>query len=175
MAKKKSPPTGARKHTVIEDINVFGARARLSPLGLIIYADHYLCAAKTAQPLQNGGGDFHPARLFLVCRSLELALKAFLSLKGRSLDELAGGAFGHDLDKLLAEADKQDLGALVKLSEEQRFQIGRASIYYAEKVYEYPSVLEAMKAYPSRASMDPLLDAAETLIPPLREPCLHAE
>lgn len=174
MAKKKSPPTRARKHTEIENLNVFGARARLSPLGLILHADHYLCAAKTAQPSLNGG-DYHPARLFLVCRSLELALKAFLSLKGRSLDELAGGAFGHDLDKLLAEADKQDLGALVKLTEEHRFQIGRASIYYAEKVYEYPSVLEAMKGYPSRASMDPLLDAAETLIPPLREPCLHAE
>jgi len=124
--------------------------------------------------LQNGG-EFHPARLFLVCRSLELALKAFLSLRGRSLDELAGGAFGHDLNKLLAEANKQDLGALVKLSEEQRFQIVRASIYYAEKVLEYPSVLEAMKGYGSRASMDRLLDAAETLIPPLREPCLHAE
>jgi HEPN domain-containing protein len=174
MAKKKKPATGARKHTQIENIEVFGAKAGLSPLGLIIYADHYLHAARTAQPSPNSG-EFHPACLFLVCRSLELALKAFLSLRGRSLDELAGGAFGHDLDKLLAEADKQDLGGLVKLSEEQRFQIGRASVYYAEKVCEYPSVLEAMKAYPSRASMDRLLDAAETLIPPLREPCLHAE
>lgn len=75
----------------------------------------------------------------------------------------------------MAEADKQDLDAVVKLSEDQRFQIGRASTYYAEKVYEYPSVLEAMKGYPSRASIDLLLDATETLIPPLREPCLHAE
>jgi hypothetical protein len=109
--------------------------------------------------------------MFLVCRALELGLKAFLSLRGRSLDDLAGGAFGHDLDKLLAEADKQDLGALVQLSDEQRFQIVRASIYYAEKVLEYPSVLEALRGYGSRASMDRLLDAAETLIPPLREPC----
>jgi hypothetical protein len=174
MAKKKRPAIRAHKHTQIESIEMFGARARLSPLGLIIYADHYLYAANTAQPSPDSG-ELHPARLFLICRSLELALKAFLSLRGRSLDELAGGAFGHDLDKLLAEADKQNLGALVKLGDAQRFQIGRASIYYAEKVYEYPPVLEAMKAYPLRASMDLLLDAAETLIPPLREPCLHAE
>lgn len=81
MAKKKKPATGARKHTQIENIEVFGAEARLSSLGLIVYADHYLYAAKTAQPSQNSG-EFHPARLFLVCRSLELALKAFLSLRG---------------------------------------------------------------------------------------------
>jgi hypothetical protein len=174
MAKKQKPRPRARKHTQIENIEVFGAKARLGPLGLIMYADHYLYAAKTAQPWPDGG-EYHPARLFLVCRSLELALKAFLSLRGRSLDELSGGAFGHGLDKLLVEADKQDLGALVELSEDQRWQIVRASIYYAEKVYEYPSVLEAMKAYPSRANMDRLIDAAETLIPPLREPCLHAE
>lgn len=174
MAKKKKPATGARKHTQIESINMFGATARLSPLGLIIYADHYLEAAKSALPDKNGG-EFHPARLFLVCHSLELALKAFLSLRGRSLDELAGGALGHDLVKLLAEADKQGLGAVVKLTEQQRFWIGRTSTYYAEKVYEYPSVLEALKGYSLRGDMDRLLEAAETLIPPLREPCLHAE
>jgi hypothetical protein len=175
MAKKQKQRTRARKHTQIESISIAGAKARLAPLGLIMYAQHYLHAAKTAQPWPGGGELYHPARLFLVCRSLELALKAFLSLRGRSLDELSGGAFAHDLDKLLVEADKQDLAALVELSEDQRWQIGRASIYYAEKVYEYPSVLEAMMAYPSQANMEILLDAAETLITPLREPCLHAE
>jgi len=48
-----------------------------------------------------------PVDRFLACRSIELGLKAFLSLKGRALDELAEGVFGHDLDNLLTEADNE--------------------------------------------------------------------
>jgi hypothetical protein len=127
MAKKEKQRTRARKHTQIENSSIAGAKARLAPLGLILYAEHYLHAAKTAQPWPEGGELYHPARLFLVCRSLELALKAFLSLKGRSLDELSGGAFAHDLDNLLIEADKQGLSTLVELSEDQRWQIGQST------------------------------------------------
>jgi HEPN domain-containing protein len=47
-------------------------------------------------------------RYFMACHAVELALKAFLAARGRSVDELAKG-FGHDLKKLLDEAMSEGL------------------------------------------------------------------
>jgi len=111
----------------------------------------------------------------LVCHALELALKAFLALKGSSLVELAGGPYGHDLKNLIAEADKRGLQALVKLDDNQNAEIIRASDYYAEKVLEYPSVTEVIRGYPKMANTDVLIGAADALVGALHEPCLQAE
>ena len=99
-----------------------------------------------------------------------LALKAFLSLKGCSLKRLAGGEFGHDLESLLSKAEQNGLAALVTLEEHHTFQIRRASSYYANKVFEYPAVFEAMRGYPEYPDSALLISAAERLIPVLREP-----
>jgi hypothetical protein len=105
---------------------------------------------------------------------LELALKALLALKGRSLLEL-GDQNSHDLKFLIEEAEKNDLGAPVTLEDQQRFQIIRASEYYGEKVFEYPAVSEAVRGYPKMPDTDVLIAAAGALIGPLKEPCLNAK
>jgi hypothetical protein len=106
---------------------------------------------------------------------LELALKAFLSLKRCSLTQLARGPFGHDLDGLVVEAEKRDLHALVKLETLARAEVIRASTNYFEKVFEYPAVSEAIYAYPELPDAAILFSAAETLIAGLREPCLTCD
>ena len=108
------------------------------------------------------------------CDNAELALKAFLSLKGYSLDKLAEDKFSHRLANLLDEAERNGLREFVKLEEDETFQIRRASDYYSSKVFEYPAVGEALQGLPGSPDTNILINAAETLVGVLREPCLKA-
>ena len=109
-----------------------------------------------------------------MCHALELALKAFLSLKECPLDKLSGGEFGHDLENLLDEAERKGLDDLVILDERQKFQIRRASQYYSSKAFEYPAVVELMSGNPEMPSTIILIELTETLVAALREPCIKA-
>jgi hypothetical protein len=155
--------------TRIESVSIAGVTAHMSPVGLYMYASEFLHAAKAAPPSEI---PLLPARTYLICHALELALKAFLSLKGRSLDQLASGAFGHNLDALLAEAQKLGISVVVRLNVRQLAEIRRASDYYSEKVFEYPAVAEAIAGYPKNPNVRLLLSAAEALMEALRGPCL---
>lgn len=159
-----------RTNTRIESVSILGATARIAPIGLQIYAADFLAAAKA---IPRSVVPFAPAQPYFVCHALELALKAFLSLKGYQLDKLAGGAFGHDLENLLDEAEREGLGEFVRLGEDQTFQIRRASNYYSNKAFEYPAVLEALRCYPGMPDTNILVDIAGTLIAALREPCFN--
>ena len=64
--------------TFVESISIAGATARMAPLGLQIYAADFLAAAKA---VPSPVVPFAPARMYLACHAVELALKAFLSLK----------------------------------------------------------------------------------------------
>jgi hypothetical protein len=162
----------AKKHAKIEHIEVFGLKARLSPAAFHVYAAYYLQSAQAASP---GIAGYNPARYYLACRTIELCLKAFLSLKGYSMKRLSTGVFGHDLKALIDEVQKKGLSDVVKLSNEHLANIERASIYYHEKVFEYPAIFEAVQAYPGVPNCELLLDGAEKLVEALRDPCLAAE
>lgn len=107
-------------------------------------------------------------RAFLACRSVELALKAYLSLKGKSLLELSTS---HDLEMLLQTADEKQLSEFVVLEDAVRFQFKRAASYYRDKVFEYPALVLALKAYPDWPDIDLIITGAETLVAALQEPC----
>lgn len=169
MPKQPKALSRAHKHTKIENISIFGAFARLAPVTLHFYSDAYLSAAK-GLPC---GMEFNPVRPYLVCHALELALKAFLSLKGRTLTELAR-SLNHEITNLLAEAEKERLADFATLTREQRKELEKASIYYSEKVFEYPAIGEAARAYPQMPQIDLLIAAADALVNALREPCLKA-
>jgi HEPN domain-containing protein len=171
LSKSKGKPSPAKKHARVENLSIFGTFARMGRLGLYMYASDFLSVAKVAAPPKV---KFVPARTFLACRALELALKAFLSLKGRPLEQLAGGEFGHDLENLLAGAEREGLSDLVSLEEPQLAEIRRASKYYSEKVFEYPALGEAVQGYPYNPDINLLLDAASAMVAVLEEPCLHA-
>jgi hypothetical protein len=171
MSQRKRTPTPAKKHSQIENVSVFGATARMGPLGLHMYAADFLSVAVAAATPQV---PFAPARTYLACRALELVLKAFLSLKGQPLEQLAGGEYGHDLEKLLAAAVQQGLLDLVVIEERALIEIRRASKYYSEKVFEYPALGEAVFGYPHNPDIEPLLEAAKAMVVALEVPCLNA-
>jgi hypothetical protein len=168
MGKKRDKASVGK--TFVENISIFGLNARLAPLGFQMYAADFLAAAKAIQPPNV---PFAPARPYLVCHALELALKAFLSLKEYSVDKLADSKFSHNLVSLLDEAERNGLREFVKLEEDETFQIRRASNYYSEKVFEYPAIGEASLGYFGSPDTNILINAAEALVGVLREPCLE--
>lgn len=161
-----------RSNTLVESVSILGATAPIAPIGLQIFAADFLAGAKAIPPPNV---PFAPTQPYLVCHALELALKAFLSLKKYPLDKLSGGKFGHDLENLLDEAERKGLDDVVKLDERQKFQIRRASQYYWSKAFEYPAIVELMSGNPEMPSIDILIDTTETLVAALREPCIKAE
>jgi hypothetical protein len=156
MARRSSK---ARRQAEIEDLVLLGTHVRMGPLGLYVYAADFLGAAKKAPDAR-----FSPARTFLVCRSIELALKGFLSVNGFRLKELSGGAFGHNLVNVLEEAERQGITSVVALGAKQTDEIRRASIYYGEKIFEYPALGEAVSGLPQNPDTDLLIEVSEKLI-----------
>ena len=169
-----STPRTEKPSTRVEHFSFAGITEKLSPIGLHVYAEDFLAAAKaTKEP--EFLGQFKPARPYLTCHAIECALKAFLTLKGYDLKKLADREFGHDLANILDHAEAQGLRDTVPLTDEQLFHIRRASAYYAGKVFEYPALAEAPEGYPGNADVPTLFAAADALIGALRQPCLGAK
>jgi len=161
-----------KRFAEVEKISISGITERMGPLGLQLYAEMYLAAAKALPTPQV---PFEPVRPYLVCHAIELGLKAFLSLKGREMVKLAEGQFGHKLSAILIEAESVGLLDAVALSTAHREAITSAETYYAGKVFEYPAVGEALSAYPSMPPLKTLFEAAELLTSSLAQPCRAAK
>jgi len=144
----------------------------MGPIGLHTYAQSFLTAARSLPPPTV---PFEPARPYLVCHAIELGLKAFLSLRGAAMLELADGSYGHNLEAILQKAEENDLKTTVSFTNGHRAAIRLASIYYAGKVFEYPAVGEAISCYPSMPPIDILFDAATVLVESLRQQCRDAK
>jgi hypothetical protein len=174
MTKQKKPRrlSLAQQNAKIENISIMGVTERMGPLGLHLYAKAYHDAAR-ALPLPNV--PFEPVRPFLVCHSIELALKAFLSLHGAAMLELAEGSYGHNLEAILQKADEKHLGKHVALTNAHKAEIRKAALYYRGKVFEYPAVGEALSAYPSMPVIETLFEVATILVDSLRKLCEEAK
>jgi hypothetical protein len=174
MNPKKIPSrtTRAKKHTQVEKISTAGVTAYMSPASLHFYASDFLRVAKAAPAAD---APFAPARLYLVCHTIELSIKAFLSIRGHSLEKLSRQAMGHNLENLFEEARKLGLEKIIHMEDHQIFEVNRASEYYGDKVFEYPALYEAIRAYPHLPNINVLLEVADALVTALEEPSLHAE
>jgi hypothetical protein len=168
-------PEGAkermRRHRRIESVSVLGAVARLSPLAFHRYATDFLRATEAVEPSDH---PFSPVASYLASRTIELALKAFLSARGYTFEQLAREPLGHHLDALLREAQQNGLSEHVRLDDASVAEVVSASRYYSEKVLEYPSVWEALNGYPDKPQPFVLLRTARTLVLGLEKPCLDA-
>jgi hypothetical protein len=143
----------------------------MGPVGLWVYANAYLKAA-AAVPAPEA--PYEPVRYYLACHSIELSLKAYLSLHGATMLELAENAFGHNLDAILTVAENKGLRSYVRFSGEQRAEIYKAATYYAGKVFEYPAMGEACVGYPNLPQLEILLRVATQLVDSLAQPCKKA-
>jgi hypothetical protein len=171
MPKLPRKPTRAKQFAAIERISVCGVGGGMGPLALWIYASAFW---KAATELPETEVPFEPVRYYLSCHSIELALKAFLSLNGDTMLSLSDSALGHNLVAILTTADAKGLAKKVVLTPDHRAEIARAAAYYGGKVFEYPAVGEAMVGYPSLPKLTVLLEASQALVESLAKSCMEA-
>jgi hypothetical protein len=167
MSKNKKL-SAAKNYAQIEDFSINGLTINMSTPGLHLYAELFL---QSAYSLTTPNDTFEPVRPYLVCHAIELGLKAFLSLQGVTMLDLAGGSYGHNLLAILQKADEKMIKQTVTLTDEHFTAIHLASTYYEGKVFEYPALSEALSGYPKMPPIDVLLNAATILVDSLRQPC----
>ena len=86
--------------------------------------------------IANGNKVSLPA-YYLLGHSIELSLKAFLLVRGISLDRLRSKNYGHDLVALLSEARRHRLGNEAPLKPRDIGVIQLLNFDYVAKRYEY--------------------------------------
>lgn len=115
---------------------------KLSPVVFAQHARDFLDAATREQARQRIGVSI-PA-YFLAARAIELALKAFLLLKGDTEKDLR--AVSHDLAKALDRATSLGLGSAYNVRQESDEAVRWINEYYAIKDLEY--LTTGYKSYP---------------------------
>lgn len=132
----------------------------VNELGYQMYASAFLEAAKAV-----AGVDMQlVVRLYLLCHSIELALKARLIKGGWDVGRLKDKA-GHDLGKCLSEA--RAVGLQVEVDAQEEAELDKAAVLYNTKVkaFEYFLFGGARKEIKLRG--DPMSD--ETVLRRLAE------
>ena len=142
----------------------------ISPLGFHRYAAEFLRAAQVFK-INDG---FSPAPYYLICRSIELALKAFLLVKGVPKKSLKEKNLGHDLEKVLKKAISMGIDNVLPISRQHRKEVRKANTYYASKGFEYFEVIRAVTGYRNLPDLPALSDFASLLIAKLEPICLQA-
>jgi hypothetical protein len=131
--------------------------ARSSSLGICHYAKTYLDAAIILH--EHNKKKLSGPLYYLVCHSIELALKAFLKANGITIVK-SKNKFGHDLGELLNEVIKFDLFRLERVDCDLFcLMVLQANFYYKEKEFEY--LYSGYKKYPE---IGPLISGAKELI-----------
>lgn len=137
--------------------------ARTTPLGLWSYAKDFSEAADIILE-KKGESALFPPLYYLYGHSIELALKAFLRTRGRSLDDLK--KLGHDIGKIYPKAMEAGLSAEVSLTTGQAEALELFSSYYMNKEFEY--IKTGYKKLPTTSV---LRDAADALVSGLKRLC----
>lgn len=144
------------------------AVVNLTCLGFYLAAGDFLVAARASAPLMRPRSFVGH---FLCCQSIELSLKAFLSLKGYERDRMK--RLGHKLKALFDAAVPFGLAHVVSLEANDRLLLGEASDWYDSsggKRFQYFAVRDAVLGYPGA----PAVAALEALAGRLQSPALHA-
>jgi hypothetical protein len=144
------------------------ATVRLTPLGFQEWARQFLQGANSVEATDT----FSPVRYFLVCRSIELALKAFLLARGHDKKKLK--TLRHDLAKVLAFAGQNALDDVVALADDEKATVVAASGLYSSKRFEYFEVLDAVTGFRGSPDIDQLSAIAAKLVSGVERTCLDA-
>jgi hypothetical protein len=158
--------TGTERNVTAQG-HVLSAEAghwHVTPYIFHLWGGDYLAAAKAYRPNARQGS---PVTAFLSCQSIELSLKAFLTLKGLNRDKLKG-KFGHNLTKLAATAHEYGLAEFVQISgDDGKLLIAATDWYDKNKRLQYAVIGdvgtglkypddEALEALASRLQCDEL-------------------
>jgi len=123
---------------------------RTTPLGLARYAHDFYDAARAVQA-QLGRGEPYDLvspmpSLYLIGRSIELALKSYLLSQGISLRELRSKKYGHDLHACLRKAKELGLLSHAHFKAEEEGAMDLLNQLYSTKQLEY--IVTGTKALP---------------------------
>lgn len=140
----------------------------VSPYGYIRYAKEFLQAAQTI-PRQEG---FSPVPYYLLCRTLELGLKAFILAKGGNVEGVKNELW-HDLVKALAKAKTLGLHAIVSISPDEECELSKANDYYKGKGFEYFQIGPAVTGYPQLPNLSALENVASRLVAAASPVCIE--
>jgi hypothetical protein len=141
----------------------------LSPFGFHRYAKEFMSADESF----DAGDKFSPVPYYLVCRSIELSLKAFLLLRNVEKDKLKQ-KIGHNLNKALRKAKELNIQEFLSIFSEDEENINKANKYYERKGFEYFFVVDAVTGYKDLPDLEMLRSLSTRLVNELYEPCLHA-
>ncbi len=115
--------------TVHQITNVGGIDANITPFAFQHYAKDFFEAYKK----HKGVTKFSPARLFLIARSIELALKSLHLAQGEAPSKIK--KIDHDLE---VACEKRILDAYgITLTSAEQMELKRANKYYKGKGFEY--------------------------------------
>jgi len=118
---------------------------RLTSRGLLRYAWDYYRAFEVLYEKFSKVTEMYEVKYYLLCHSIELAMKAFLREKGFTRKQLLG--LGHDLEKLIRTLYEN--GVVIDVESMKRtFSLND---YYKTKQFEYPQT--GSKSLPSLDAM----------------------
>lgn len=141
----------------------------VSPLFYLSFAVDYFNAHKA----YSSGKKFSPASHYLICRSIELSLKAFLLSSGYVIKDLRDN-IGHDMEKLLKKSIRLHINLLCDFSEEQVKELIKANVWYSRKGFEYYSLRNIEEGNNILPDIKVLEKMAECLIENLESLCIKA-
>ena len=146
-----------------------GGQINISPMGFLVYAVDFLNAHKS----YNSEKPFSPASYYLVCKSLELSLKAFLLAYGVTRQEIKNqNKLGHDLQKLLQRAIELNINSVSPISIVQEQEILKANYWYARKGFEYFETRNISVSKETLPDLRMLVEVADRLAVDLKPLCL---
>lgn len=134
---------------------------RLGPMSYCAYAMEYLNAARAASTRKTR---FQPAQAYLACHAIELALIAHLSSQTVGNGQTEYELRTRNLWSLFEAAESHGLVKPGRPTPAQRSQVKKAARYYSQAVFEYPSLIEAIRGHPNAPEIRTLLAAAATLV-----------
>jgi hypothetical protein len=150
----------------------------LTGLPFYVYAERFLEAAEALPPAQGFAAQgFSPVPYYLYCHSIELALKAFLSVQGVPEAEIRSKKLGHNLVRVAERAEALSLARVYTLSGPQWETIRTADPYYGRKGFEYLDPRKALLGYKGLPDLESLRALARDLVRSMKRPsqlALHA-
>ena len=158
---------GTQENTGIV-LQVQPVTAVIGPLGFHGYASEFLRAAHAFETDRR----FSPVPYYLVCRSLELVLKAYLLGRGVGIKTLKRRV-GHNLVKALGRARALGIDGFVAITKEHEREFQLANGYYESKGFEYFNVHDAAGGYKNLPDLSVLEDVSSNLIESLESFCLE--
>ncbi|MDL1967580.1 MAG: hypothetical protein LWW97_03295 [Deltaproteobacteria bacterium] len=107
-------------------------RVFISPLAFLEYSKDFYSASTS----YNSENPFSPATYYLICRSIELSMKAYLLTEGVCRDQLKK-RLSHNLKKILKKSKELGLLSIVSIADEEQIHIAKANKWYVKKRFEY--------------------------------------